>query len=164
MKGVDLARMVKIMQEGFKVPGNETQFKTEIEAREREIASIMGELMEVYDDLKAARKMRDKETKRWQANYDFTVARMEAQIAFLYEFQSMLGQMRKELPPKEAFHTGWVLASRDTLTGDSAGKKLAASSRKILDQIAADHAGTPWEVLAKREKFTALGLEWKATR
>ena len=164
LKGVDLAGMVKIMKEGYPKPANENQFKNEVADRERQIAAILGELSEVYDELKGVKKMREGETKRWQANYDFTVARMEAQIAFIYEFQSMLGQIRKEFPPKEEFHTKWVLASNEALTGDSAGKKLAASSRKILDQIATDHAGTPWEVLAKREKFTALGLEWKGSR
>jgi hypothetical protein len=165
LKGVDLKAMMDILRNGYRAPGNEMQFKTEVENRERAIASILGELMEVYDDLKLAKKMRDKETKRWQANYDFTVARMETQIAFLYEFQSMLGQIRKELPMRDpAVHGGWVLAASETLTGDSAGKKMFASSRKILDQIAADNAGTPWEILAKREKFTALGLEWKPAR
>jgi hypothetical protein len=41
---------------------------------------------------------------------------------------------------------------------------MAASSRKTLDRIIKDHAGTPWEILAKREKLTALGLEWKSAR
>jgi hypothetical protein len=50
------------------------------------------------------------------------------------------------------------------LQGDTTGKKLAKSSRKTLDQLAKDHAGTPWEVLAKREKLTALGLEWQPIR
>ena len=90
------------------------------------------------------------------------LARLEAEIAYLFEYQSMLGQMRKELPPRDReLHGGWKLAATTTLTGDSTGKKMASSSRKLLDKIAKDHAGTPWEVLAKREKLTALGLEWK---
>ena len=90
------------------------------------------------------------------------LARLEAEFAYLMEYQSMLGQMRKELPPRDReLHGGWKLAATTTLTGDSAGKKMASSSHKLLDRIAKDHAGTPWEVLAKREKLTALGLEWK---
>ena len=33
--------------------------------------------------------------------------------------------------------------------------------RMVLDKMATEHAGTPWAVLAKRDKLTALGLEWQ---
>jgi hypothetical protein len=90
------------------------------------------------------------------------LARVQSQYAYLYEYQSMLGQMRKEYPPRDPnLHIGWKLAAKDALEGDPAGKKMAASAAKLYDKIAADNAGTPWEVLAKRERLTALGLEWK---
>jgi hypothetical protein len=107
---------------------------------------------------------RAKETKRWQANYDFTLARLEAQIAYLFEYQSMLGQMRKQLPDLAPGQTGWRLASQVTLRGDTQGKKLAKDSGKRLDAIIKDNPGTPWEVLAKRQKLTALGLEWQGVK
>ena len=132
---------------------------------ERQVARMMGRLNEALEELKAAGEMREAEPKRWQANYDFILARVEAQIAFLYEYQSMLGQMRKEFPPRDPkLHGGWRLAARTDLQGDRDGQKLARHSRKLLEKLAKDHAGTPWEVLAKREKLTALGLEWKPTR
>ena len=34
----------------------------------------------------------------------------------------------------------------------------------VLDQVIKENPGTPWEVLAKRQKLTALGLEWQPTR
>jgi hypothetical protein len=33
-----------------------------------------------------------------------------------------------------------------------------------LNAIIKDNPGTPWEVLAKREKLTALGLEWQGVK
>ena len=93
------------------------------------------------------------------------LARIQMEYAYLYEYQSMLGSMRKEFPPRdEQLHGGWKLASQSSLQGDSAGKKLATKAKKLLDKIAKDHAGTPWEVLAKREKLTNLGLEWQAAK
>jgi hypothetical protein len=90
------------------------------------------------------------------------VARMEEQIAYLYEYQSMLGQMRKELPPLDkAQGNGWKLAATATPSGDSKGKKMAKTSGSALEKMADEHKGTPWEVLAKRERMTTLGLEWK---
>lgn len=156
---------LSVLKDGYRAPSNEGMFKNAVFEDERKVAVILGGLTEALEELKGAEEEKEKESKRWKANYDFMLARLQAQIAFLYEYQSMLGQMRKELPPRDAaLHGGWKLAAQTTLTGDSTGKKLAASSRKLLDKIAKDHAGTPWEVLAKREKLTALGLEWKATR
>ena len=40
-------------------------------------------------------------------------ARIETEIAYLYEYESMLGRMRKELPPRDPnVHGGWKLAAR----------------------------------------------------
>jgi len=45
-----------------------------------------------------------------------------------------------------------------------AGKKSAKEAHKLLNKIAKDNAGTPWEVLATREKLTNLGLEWQPAK
>jgi hypothetical protein len=158
---------LSVLQDGFRAaaPALENQLKNRIMNNERDVARLMGRLTEALEELKNAGNMRDAAPKRWQANYDFMLARLEAQIAFLYEYQSMLGQMRKEFPPRDPnLHGGWILAATTTLQGDATGKKLAKDSRKILEKLSKDHAGTPWEVLAKREKLTALGLEWQPTR
>ena len=74
----------------------------------------------------------------------------------------MVAQLRKELPPLDkAQGNGWKLAATPTPSGDSKGKKMAKDSAKHLNEIAEKHKGTPWEVLAKREKLTTLGLEWQ---
>jgi hypothetical protein len=162
---------LSILQEGYRAPPDAqvNAFKGRVEENERHVARMMGPLQDALEELKNAagkeNELRDAEPLRWQANYDFMLARLEAEIAFLFEYQSMLGQMRKELPPRDpALHGGWVLAATTIPQGDSTGKKLAKDSRKILEKLAKAHAGTPWEVLAKREKLTALGLEWKPTK
>ena len=155
------------LPEGFRAPSGaaEKQFKNNLENISRRIASMLRLLNDALEDMEKVKKMRAKASKRWQANYDFMLARLQAQIAYLYEYQSMLGQMRKEFPRRDPeVHGGWRLASQTELTGDAKGKRLAKNSRKLLDQMVKEHAGTPWEVLAKREKLTALGLEWKPTR
>jgi hypothetical protein len=42
-------------------------------------------------------------------------------------------------------------------------KDLASDARKLMAKLIQEHPGTPWEVLAKRERFTALGLAWQPT-
>lgn len=154
----------KRLREEFRAPANEARFKDEIrDYQTKEVAGMLGELSEALDELKIAAKDRDKEkSKRWQANYDFVLARLEMQVAYLYEYTTMLGSMRKELPERDPkIHGGWRLASQPALQGDAAGKRLAVDARKVLDKIAADHPNTPWAVIAKREKFAALGLDWQ---
>jgi hypothetical protein len=153
------------LRDGYRAPTNDTQFKNRIFNDEKDVARIMARLDEAHEDMKTAGEKRDAEPKRWQASYDFMLARLEAEIAYLYEYQSMLGQMRKEQPPRDKeLHGGWKLAATTSLTGDSVGKKMAATSRKALDKLIKDNPGTPWEILARREKLTALGLEWKPVR
>jgi hypothetical protein len=42
-------------------------------------------------------------------------------------------------------------------------KDLASDARKLMTKLIQEHPGTPWEVLAKRERSTALGLVWQPT-
>jgi len=160
----DLKVDLKVLRDGYRAPTNENQFKAGVLNDERAIAVLLDELMEAEKDLMAAGEDKEKESKRWQANYDFMLARLQAQIAYLFEYQSMLGQIRKDFPPREPGQGGWKLASQVKLIGDSNGKRRAKKSGETLDKMIKDYAGTPWEILAKREKLTALGLDWKGTR
>ncbi len=94
------------------------------------------------------------------------LALLEARIAYVYEYNYMLGQIRKDaLPPRDpAKHSGWRLASQEKLQSGAEAKKMAAASRKLLDKIIKEHPGTPYEVLAKHEKMNPLGLEWQPAR
>jgi hypothetical protein len=162
---------LNVLKDGYRAPAAnqnaEKQFKDMVENDERRIARIMfaiGEALEELQDPKVV-EARDGESKRWKANYNFILARIELEYAYLFEYQSMLGSMRKEFPPRDpALHTGWKLASQSNLQGDSKGKKFAKEAKRLLDQIAKENAGTPWEVLAKREKLTNLGLEWQPSK
>jgi hypothetical protein len=159
-----------VLKEGYRAPGGgnaEKQFKDRVENDERRVALLMRAIDDALNDLRDPKvvESRENESKRWQANYDFMLARVQLEYAYLFEYQSMLGSIRKEFPPRDpALHGGWKLASQFKLEGDIAGKKFAKDARKLLDQIIKNNAGTPWEVLAKREKLTNLGLEWQPAR
>ncbi len=132
---------------------------------QKEVAKVIGDLQEASDALKAVAANRKDETKRWQATYDYVVARIEAQLAYLNEYQAVLGQIRKGLPAPGPGFKGWRLASqRDPQTGDSAAKKLTIDLRKKLDKIIQAYPDTPWALMARRDRSSALGLEWKETK
>ncbi len=159
-----------VLKEGYRAPGGgnaEKLFKDRVENDERRVAMILTAIQDALHDLQDPKvvEARESESKRWQVNYDFMLARVQLEYAYLIEYQSMLGSIRKEFPPRNPeLHGGWKLASQSKLQGDSSGKKSAKDAQKLLDKIIKNNVGTPWEVLAKREKLTNLGLEWQPAR
>jgi hypothetical protein len=156
---------LSIMRGSYGKPGGgeaETAFKNRVFEDSRAMAPIIARLEVVLDQLKDAGSEKEMAPKRWQAHYAFMLARFQASMAYLEEYQGLLGQMRKDLPEHDPnIHTGFRMASTEK-TRDSSGKKLERAARKLYGELASEHPKTPWEVLAKREKLTALGLVWKA--
>jgi hypothetical protein len=151
----------------FRGKGNDAAIKERILAQQRKPAIIQSDLEEALLDLKKAGEERDREpSRRWQATYDYVLALLQGRIAYVYEYNYMLGQIRKDaLPPRDpSRHSGWRLTSQEKLQSGAEAKKMAAASRKLLDKVIKEHPGTPYEVLAKREKLNPLGLEWTPTR
>jgi hypothetical protein len=150
------------LHDSYRAPANENQFKEAVLQEERKVAVLLGLLTESLEELRQAGLDRNKEPRRWQAHYDLTLAHLELEIAFLHEYQSMLGQLRKDPPPRDpAVHGGWKLSAQPRLQGDVEGKKMVKEAHQLLARVLKEHPGTPWEALARRACDTALGLEWK---
>jgi len=102
---------------------------------------------------------------RWQAHYDFIHAALAARIAHINEYNYALAKIRKdELPaltPK--VHSGWRLAPAEKLAAPRDVKDLADEAHASFDRIIRERPGTPWELLARRERATLLGLQWTPT-
>jgi hypothetical protein len=154
------------LPDSFIAPVNEQNFKNDVLGRQQKVANLVSKLETVLEEMdEVAKDKKSDPSKRWQAHFDYLRARVMMQIAYIYEYTSLLGQMRKELPARDPnLHNGWRMASQEKLNGDKAGKDRAKAATKILEKLATDHAGTPWEVLSKRERLTTLGLEWQAAR
>jgi len=172
----ELAAEVKQFRENFSgtipdltgryvVPANMNQFKVQLLLESRTLAIATSSLQEVLEELQASAQPRAKETRRWQAQADLIQARLELQIAQFYEYQSMLGLLRKDMAPLDPKqHTGWKMVPREEMSGDVAGKRLKRDAHARLDAVIKQHPGTPYEVLAKRLKEIPIGLEWQATK
>jgi hypothetical protein len=160
---------LNVLKEGYTAPtaGKESQLKDRVFNDERDVARLLRAMQDALEGLEseAVVEAKSSASKRWKANYDFMHARIQLEYAYLYEYQSMLGKMRQEFPPLDTnLYKGWKLASQADMQGDSKGKRFANNARKLLDKMIKDHAGTPWAVLAKREKLTNLGLEWQPAK
>jgi hypothetical protein len=122
------------------------------------------ELTEAHDELEKVAPERAKEkSKRWQAHYDYILAQVKARMAYVNEYNLMLGKVKRdEMPPLDPKqHNGYRLASQEKLQSPKDVKDLASDSRKLMAKVIKENPGTPWEILAKRERFTALGLAWQ---
>jgi hypothetical protein len=157
----------KALQEEWPAPADENAFKAQItDYQRREVARVQRELDEALSDLKAVGtpEARAAEPRRWQAHYDYVFARLEVGLAYLNEYQGLLGELKKELPPiDKRVQNGWRLAPQRLLR-DSNARKLAKDAEKALDKVAKDYPDTPWEILAKRDRVTALGMKWQAVK
>jgi hypothetical protein len=146
---------LSVMRERYGIPpaANVETFKNGVINDLEPMARIIKKMEDVLDDLRAVGDEKEAAPK---------LARCQATLAYMEEYQGQLGQMRKDLPEHDAnIHTSFRLASTEKAT-DVSGKKLERAARKLYGDLAKENPKTPWEVLAKRERLTALGLVWKA--
>jgi hypothetical protein len=127
-------------------------------------AKALLKLQEALEELRRVGEKRDQESsKRWQAHYDYVLARLLTWIALVNEYDLMLGKFRRDELPElmRGVHTGYRLASQDKLQSGKDIKDLVAESKQTLVKLAKDNPGTPWEALSKRAQLAALGLKWE---
>lgn len=146
---------------------NIDQLKRDVLPIQNGLAVTKLDLDEALEALDRAGVDRKKEmSPRWRATYDYVKARLLMRAAFVFEYQFMLAEIRTDaLPELAPMHLGWRLASREKMQAKGEpgkeAKDRARRAREILEALAKDHRGTPYEILAKRELATALGLEWQ---
>jgi hypothetical protein len=167
-KTFDRSRASFVLMDSF-AGASSDKIKKDIEKQQRGPARVEAELRAELDKLLQAKKDNGKEpSKRWQAHFDYIHAQLFARIVYVTEYNSMLAKIRKdELPMLEgggAPSGGWRMVSRAKVASGKAEQTMAKKSRELLEKLAKEHAGTPWEILAKREQLTSLGLEWQAAR
>ncbi|MFL5328974.1 MAG: caspase domain-containing protein [Gemmataceae bacterium] len=151
------------LRQTFLGPNDENK-KRGIEREQREGPAAM--VIELEDALESLAKFEAKRAEepstRWQAHFDYVHAMLKSRYAYVNEFNLMLGKIRKdELPALDPSHNGWRLTSQEKMASPKDVKEKAEEAKKLFAQIIKDHPGTPWEVLAKRERLTALGLTWQ---
>jgi hypothetical protein len=126
-----------------------------------ELGKVLGSMRSVGEESLA------KETsKRWQAHFEFTEARLKARIVSIYEYSYLLGQIRLDsLPPLGKGDTGWRMEPRPKISvTEPIAKRYAKEVATAWRDIQKNHPDTPWAVIAARESQLGLGLEWRAVK
>ncbi len=101
--------------------------------------------------------------KFWQATFRFALAQAKLRLAFISEANVALGLVQTDNLPEAPNASGLRLVQKTKMTD----KKAAPGGKQALEQLgelAAQHKGTPFEVLAKQWRAVSLGLEWKPKR
>jgi hypothetical protein len=112
--------------------------------------------LEAYEAKKAAAP------KRWQAHYEYALAHAKARLAYLHEYNLALGNIKTEILPARdpKLHDGYRLVSSPTMKVKKE-KQLATEAHELFDQMVTTYKGTPWAIVAKRDRTLSLGLAWQ---
>jgi Caspase domain len=136
-------------------------------AKQQQPGLLIFEMENALAQMKVAGAKRDLETsKRWQAHFDYAMARLQARLVFIYEYDNILAQVRGDnLPELQSFQTGWRVGSiKKVQISESKVRDMVKNIQKAWKRIADEHPGTPWAILATRENMMALGLVWRPSR
>jgi len=139
--------------------------KKDIADKQRTPAILLVKLEALLDELEetAEKEMENEPSKRWRAHFDYIRAQVIARYMYTSEYNYMLANIRTDRLPdldEKAGHKGWRLAARADFSNRDA-KKLKNQWTELLDKLIAENPGTPWEVLARRDRTMALGLAWE---
>lgn len=96
---------------------------------------------------------------RWEASFDLALGRALATKVRTDGYNAMLAQAKQGMPFQNERNNTWVLVAGDKYPSSSL-EKTARRAQQYLNQVDAQHAGTPWAYLADRELRTPLGWRW----
>ena len=99
---------------------------------------------------------------RWRASYDLAAGRVLAMRARSLGYNEMCAEMKSSPRVFEDKNNNfWRLVPSNTISSGPAVKKMAAKAEEFLSRVIDEHPGTPWEMLAVREREQPLGWEWQ---
>ncbi len=113
------------------------------------------------ETLLAGESDRAKESEpRWQAGYDLAVGRALAAKVRADGYNMMLAKAKQGMQFKQERSNTWVLRPGDEFAA-TALERSAKRAIESLERVRAEHPGTPWEMVARRELETPLGWRWE---
>ena len=96
---------------------------------------------------------------RWQAGYDLALGRALATKVRTDGYNTMLAMAKGGMKFEEEKNNTWILRAGDDFANSSV-EKTAQRAGQLLEQVIAEHPGTPWAYLAQQELRTPLGWKW----
>lgn len=142
---------------------NDTVLRQAVTEAQKPVADLDYRLQMIQQQLEQGEKDRAKIAEpRWQVCYDVSLGRVLAQRVRCYGYNLMLADMK--VNPKKFEKAGsnrWRLVPSNDINSGQAVKKMAAKANDYLNRVIDHASGTPWQVIAEREKSAPLGWEWR---
>ena len=142
---------------------NDTILRQGLTEAQKPVADLALSLEGLVRRLEMGEKDRAKiKEARWRASYDLAMGRALALHVRAFGYNQMLAEMKGN--PKRFEKPGnnqWILVPSKEINSGVVVKKPAAKAAEYLSHVIDDHPGTPWALLAERERGVPLGWEWK---
>lgn len=152
-----------LLRDDFFSPVNDA-LKRDIKAEQKFWADGIAELELQNSFLDEIAGMLASQPPRWQAHYEYARAVVKTRLAYMIEYNKVLGDVLTEslpvLDPK-LDQNAYKLVSSDRMKSKGESVKLVKEGQEAYAKLINDHKGTPWAIQAKRDKSFALGLAWQ---
>lgn len=119
-------------------------------------------LDEVNRELEEIAAQKKNQPRRWQAHYDYARAIVKYRLAFMNEYDKLMGDVLTEtLPALDKSQNGYKLVSSEKMKSKKDIQRLADEAREALDAVIVEYKDSPWALQAKYDKEFPLGLLWQ---
>lgn len=143
---------------------DEASLANELTRAQQAAALLEPRLVALYEILETGQAGRAAETSpRWLASYDLELGRVLAAKVRTETYNAMLAKAKRGMPFQDPKNNTWVLKPSNEISVGSRWEREAKQARELLANVATDHAGTPWGLLAMRELEAPVGWTWVET-
>ncbi len=122
-------------------------------------------LQSAVESLESVKVHRDEESsRRWQANYDLTIAQLITFQARIHEYRAQLRSFIKKphtAPPTRHPNltlSSWKIYPQKQTIDEDKSRPLFEKAETLLEATVKEHPGTPWAAQAELELRRGLGM------
>lgn len=141
---------------------DEAQLAEDLSRAQQSAAFLEPKLRELVDLLQTGVVDRPQlDGARWQAGFDLAMGHALASLVRTEGYNRILGDAKQGMPFTNPKSDTWVLDPDTVVRTGAVAERQAAAAREYLERVVAEHAETPWALLARRELETPMGWRWR---
>ncbi len=130
-------------------------------AAQQQSARLDPQLAQLVQLLRMGEAHRNQEiSPRWTAGFDLALGTVLAHKVRAEGYNAMLAKAKRGMNFEKPNSNTWVLKPDDEISVGSRLEKEGEQARTLLQQVAQQHRGTPWGLLAEEELRKPVGWKW----
>jgi hypothetical protein len=140
---------------------DEAALVNDLTAAQQQAAKLEPQLASLLQVLQAGVDHRDKEASpRWLAGFDLALGTVMAHKVRAEGYNAMLAKAKRGMVFQDAKNNTWQLVPDKEISVGSKLEKEGNEAVRLLTEVAENHKGTPWGLLASRELQNPVGWKW----